>query len=130
MENILWALIVVSTSANVSFTSGYTSKAMCEDAASITQTGETVAEKEARQKREQERTAEKVRKYEEAHPPRPSTEEDVKKCSIPSGWIRAPGAYCTVEKDGMTHFSLQDFYRIHTQMEIKIAYIKCVMVEK
>lgn len=52
MENFIWALIVVSGTANVSFSTGYPSKALCEDAISIAKTGRTVIEEKSEQEKQ------------------------------------------------------------------------------
>lgn len=134
MENLVWALIIVSGTANVSFSSGYPSKELCEDAVSIAKTGMTVAEKKAADDAQQARRTKAAQEYQEAHPPREPTAEDRKQCfdnraGLVLGWGSTSDS-CSIEKDGLTHFQAAEGYfgtsTYNQAAEIK--YAKCVMV--
>jgi len=135
MENLIWALIVVSGSANVSLSTGYPSKALCEDAISIARTGMTLAEKKAHDEAERDRRAKELKAYQDAHPARATKPSDKKECFDNTSGDRGYGssaAFCVMESDGMTRFYQNNSvwsYSISTSPDREIKYAKCVMVD-
>lgn len=134
MENLIWALIVVSGTANVSLSSGYPSKALCEDAMSIARTGMTVEEKKASDDAERAGRARAAQVYQDAHPARATTPADKKTCHDNTSGGSAFGSssdFCVMEKDGMTRFypGAMSSWSVGPYLpEREIKYAKCVMI--
>lgn len=136
MENMIWALIVVTGAGSVSFSSNYPNKAICEDAISMARTGMTVEERKASDARSKQARQEGIRKYQEAHPTRPTKAEDEKNCfdgRTGSGFgFGSSGSYCIMERDGQTRFYPMNVATFNTTYNAtsEVKYAKCVMVPK
>lgn len=133
MENLVWALIVVSYTANVSFSTGYPTEAICQDAMSIARTGYTVAEKAATDRRDSEAAKKRVAEYQEKNPARSTQPGDEKKCfdgrTFPNSF-GSSGSYCAMENDGMTRFYPTSLSVFSGGSSSEIKFAKCVQVPK
>ncbi len=137
MTNLVWALIVVSGAANVSFSSGYPSQALCEDAISIARTGMTVDEKKSSDEAAKVVEDRAEQEFQASHPSRIPTAEDKLNCGKISktSWIMVGGqSNCVIDTDkNLTIFSRR--YLVTTTMSAindpsrEIRYAKCVLVD-
>jgi len=139
MEGMIWALIIVTGTASVNVSTGYPNKALCEDAISIARTGMTVMEKKSADEADRVREARLDQEFAEAHPTRPPTKDDEKKCphynknggiAIMTGSVN-----CYIDDDdGMIHFTRHSFFSVTSGSNYydparEIKYAKCVLVD-
>jgi hypothetical protein len=138
MEGMIWALIIVTGTANVNISTGYPSKTLCEDAISIAKTGMTVMENKSAEEAEKIREARLDQEFAASHPSRPATADDNAKCShgtkssISFGSGNDPT--CMVDDDTKTvSFTRHSYFTmgygsIYDPVR-EIKYAKCVLVD-
>jgi hypothetical protein len=137
MENMIWALIIVTGAANVNVSTGYPNKAICEDAISIVKTGMTVIEKKSSDEADKVREARLDQEFLAANPPRPTIKQDEGKCGKvnKSGVTYFSGQYsCTIDEDTNTTSFNRNPWVTTTSIGIvdpdrAIKYAKCVLVD-
>lgn len=108
-SSMIWALILVSGSMNVSFSSGYPSEKVCKDALNVARTGKTVQEQKDDEEKARLAKAVADGKWRLEHPLRKPTAEDEKICSkAKDGYLTVSGSSgsamrCVIEDDGLVH---------------------------
>lgn len=136
MENLIWALIIVTGAANVNVSTGYPNKALCEDAISIAKTGRTWIEQKSYLEAEKIREDRLEQEFQDAHPSRPATEDDIKKCTMFSGSLSGfrtrlgwdPICFVDVETNITSFIRPNTAPKIDDDPASKIKFARCVMV--
>ena len=131
MENLVWALIVVSSTANVSFSTGYPTEGACKDALSIARTGRTVAEEEEAARRADKAREQRLAEYQARNPPRPSTPQDEKRCyGLEFLGMDSSAPFCVRGSDGQTRFFGPSLGLTMSVGGPTITYARCVQVPR